>query len=420
MSLRNIGIVYRKELVDSLRDRRTLVSMILIPFLLMPALTVGVGYVVARVVLRAMQEPSVVMVAGGSESPLALAALRKATIDDTGTPTALLMSPQAPTKLRKASAITFLEPTPDYVRQVSTKRIHAALEIPPGFDGALVGGELMTIRIYLRRGDIRSEIAAGRLEQALRSLRDATIRMRLGQRNIPEKLLAAFDIQKTTVSHSLLAGLTPYMVILLAMIGAMYPAMDLTAGEKERGTMETILCSPVARTDLVLGKFLVVLSTSLATAILTVLVMAVSFMFAKDALAGLPPDRIALFHISIDSKAALAIIAIVLPVCVFLSALQLAICLFAKSFKEAQSYLSPLMILIIFPSLGSMLPGIELNAKLAMIPILNASLATKEILSGSYQWGYITLTFLSSCFYAAIALAAAVWLFNREEVLFRS
>lgn len=163
-----------------------------------------------------------------------------------------------------------------------------------------------------------------------------------------------------------------------------------------------------------------VLSTSLATAILTVLLMAVSFMFTKEGLAGLPADRIAAFQMSIDSKAAFAVIAIVLPVCVFLSALQLAICLFAKSFKEAQSYLSPLMILIILPSLGSMLPGVELNPKLALIPILNASLVTKEILSGSYQWGYMTLTFLSSCFYAVIALAAAVWLFNREEVIFRS
>jgi sodium transport system permease protein len=114
------------------------------------------------------------------------------------------------------------------------------------------------------------------------------------------------------------------------------------------------------------------------------------------------------------------VLAMVLPVAVLFAALAFTISLFAKSYKEAQSYLGPMIIVVIMPGVVGMLPGIELSAKTAMIPILNLSLVCKEMLSGVWNWGYIGLIFGSSSLYAAVALWLAVKMFNREDVIFRS
>jgi len=109
----------------------------------------------------------------------------------------------------------------------------------------------------------------------------------------------------------------------------------------------------------------------------------------------------------------------VAPVAVLFAAILLTISLFAKSYKEAQSYVSPLIIVVIMPAMLGMLPGIELSAKTALIPILNLSLVCKEMLSGVWHWQYIALIFGSTSVYAAIALALCVRMFNREDVMFR-
>jgi sodium transport system permease protein len=110
----------------------------------------------------------------------------------------------------------------------------------------------------------------------------------------------------------------------------------------------------------------------------------------------------------------------VLPLAVLFSAALLAIALYAKSYKEAQSYLQPMTILVVLPTIVSVLPGVELSARLALVPILSTSLVSKEILMGTYHWHYIALIFISSCVYAAVALSIAVKLFEREDVLFRT
>jgi sodium transport system permease protein len=122
----------------------------------------------------------------------------------------------------------------------------------------------------------------------------------------------------------------------------------------------------------------------------------------------------------IDPLGIFGVVAMVAPVAVLFAAVLLAISLFAKSYKEAQSYVSPLIIVVIMPAMLGMLPGIELSAKTALIPILNLSLVCKEMLSGVWHWQYIALIFGSTSVYAAIALAFCVRMFNREDVMFRA
>ena len=403
MSLRNIAIVYHKELIDSLRDRRTVISMIVVPLLIMPLLTIGMGVLSVTLVGLAMKEIPKVMILGGEDSPRVMA------------------------ELRQLKDLQVVPAKPDYSEEISNKQIRAAVEIPEGFEAKLAAGESSTVKIYMYEGEIKSSFGAERLQQFFRELRDRAIREHLEARQLPESLARPFNIEEKNVASpekvggAILGGLVPYFVILLCLTGAMYPAMDLTAGEKERGTIETILCSPVSRTHLVLGKFLMVLTASIATVVLAITSMAVSFGTGKKMLLGVTHGTVdAALQITITGKAVVSIFFVVLPLAVFFSAALLALSLFAKSFKEAQSYISPLMIVVVLPAVAALLPGVELNPALALVPVLNTSLVGKEIITGTYHWSLIALIFLSSSVYAGVAIAIAVRLFQREDVLFRT
>jgi len=404
MSLRNVGLVYHKELLESLRDRRTLMSTILIPLLLFPALAVGIGYLGAELIGEASREPSTIMVLGGADSP--------EVIQDLG----------------KVKNLHIIPAVPDYVDLISNKKLRAVVDIPPGFQSAIARGKRATVKIYIFSGDLKSSFGAARIEKFLTEYRDTTVRHTLAAEKLPESLMKPFEIkQENVVSDEKVAaetfgGIIPYLVILMCMTGAMYPAMDLTAGEKERGTMETILSSPISRTHLVLGKFLLVLTASLATAALSVFSMGVSFWGIQHgpALEAVKSGDSSFIQLHIGLGAILAVFAMALPVAVLFSAVLITISLFAKTYKEAQSYLTPMTFVVIIPAVAAMLPGIELTPKLAFIPILNVSLLCKELVAGVYHWGFIVLIFLSTCVYAAAALFVAVKMFQRESVLFRS
>ncbi|HUK30579.1 MAG TPA: ABC transporter permease [Candidatus Acidoferrum sp.] len=403
MKLRNIWIVYRKELRDSLRDRRTLIAMIVVPLLVFPLLSVGMIVLVTKVIGAAEKEVPRVMIIGGADSPK--------TVND----------------LRNVKEIKFESGTEDFKQQISDKKIRAAVEIPSGFDAALERGEPLTVTIDDYEGDIKSGFAAKKVQKFFDDLKDQTVSARLASRNLSQSFIKPFDVKTQNVappekvSGAAIGGFIPYFVIILSLIGAMYPAIDLTAGEKERGTIETILCSRVSRTHIVLGKFLMVLTASLTTAVLAMISMGTSFQVAKTLMAGMAAKgEQNPLQFSIGIKAILAVFLMALPITIFFSAALLAIALMAKSYKEAQSYISPLMIVVILPAVVGMMPGTELSNQLALIPILNTTLVCKEIVSGTYHWHQIGVIFLSTCVYAAAALFIAVKQFNREEVLFRT
>jgi len=404
MPLRNIGTVYRKELTEALRDRRTLISTLLVPLLLFPLLSVGFGALAVTLVKKAEEETPKVMLLGGADSPAVL---------DT---------------LRTSKKIEVVPATPDWKDKIINKEIRAAIAIPDGFEASLAQQNPQTIAIYKYEGELKSSISADTIERSLKAYRDTVIEARLDANHVPSSILTPFRIQQDNVAPpekvggAAFGGIIGYMVILLCLTGGMYPAMDLTAGEKERGTMETILSSPISRLDLVLGKFFLVLTASLVTAALSVLSMGVSF-WGMQQLNGFDVSKhpeAAGMQLHIGFTAVLSVFLMALPLAVLFSAGLITISLFAKSYKEAQSYISPLMILVIVPAVAAMLPGVELTAKLALIPILNVSLLCKELVTGTYHWNFIALIFLSTCVYAAAALFLAVKMFQREDVLFRS
>jgi sodium transport system permease protein len=359
------------------------------------------------VVSKARAETPSVMVLGGADSPGVIA------------------------QMKKEAKINLVPEAGDWSQQISDKKLRAAVRLPEKFEAGLKAGLAPAVTIYHYEGELKSGFAVGEVEKFFRGLSAQTAKERLAEHGLPATLVQPFETKRENVAApekvggNALGGILPYMIIILCFMGAVYPALDMTAGEKERGTMETLLCSPVSRVDIVLGKFLMVLTGSLSAMALSLLSMSVSFFLLGSmfggraaAVAGAAGGDAPLPMI--DPWGIFGVLAMVLPVAVLFSAVIFTVALFAKSFKEAQSYVQPMMFVIILPAIIGMLPGIDLNVRLALVPILNLSLVCKEMLSGVWHWNYIAIIFGSTCIYAGIALALAVRMFNREDVIFRT
>lgn len=411
MNWSNIITIFLKELRDSLRDRRTVISMIVVPTLVMPVIMFGMIFVMTKIVKQARSEAVSIIVLGGEDSPGVVAAIN------------------ADQRFR------IVTPKGDFKQLVSDKKVRLAVEIPEGFEAALTAGDAKTVTLYHYEGEMKSGMGVTAVERFFRDLRDRTVETRLSARGLPVDLTKPFEVKRQNVAPpekvggNLFGGLVPYIIIIICFTGAMYPAIDLTAGEKERGTMETLLCSPVSRVNIVLGKFLMVVTASVATIILTLLSTGVSLLVGGSFFAGSKSMASAqaateaaapVFIPMIDPLGIFGVFAMIAPVAVLFAAVLLAVSLFAKSYKEAQSYVSPLIIIVIIPAMMGLLPGIDLSAKTALIPLLNLTLVCKEMLSGIWNWHYIALIFGSTSLYAGIALALCVKMFNREDVIFRA
>jgi sodium transport system permease protein len=182
-----------------------------------------------------------------------------------------------------------------------------------------------------------------------------------------------------------LAGMLPYFIILLTLTGAINVATDLTAGEKERGTLETILATAVGRSELVLGKFLLVLLFSLVTSSLALASFSFTMQFARSYTQEMTRGH----AYSISLTAVAAVFLLVLPLAVFFAGVMLSLALFARSFKEAQSYVGPVILMSILPAAMAMMPGVEFNAKLALLPVVNVSLMAREIFTGNFPGAWL-------------------------------
>jgi sodium transport system permease protein len=386
-------------MLDTLRDRRTLYSMILIPIILFPVLMFGMSAVMVMMVKKTEAEVTKIVIIGKE------------------------FAPDFVSLIDTAKAFEIVEEK-DFESALKEKKISAALKFPADFEKKIIEEDSTEAVIYYDAAELKSDMTSDKLRDRLKDYQDSVVQARLKQRQIDKSLLYPIKISKKNLAPRekmggfMLAMFLPYMIIILAMTGAMYPAIDLTAGEKERGTLETILVTPVSRLDIATGKFFTVLTASLITIILATTSMSLTASFGFAKMGQFASEQQTQF--SISPLSIILLLVLMFPIaCLFSSAL-LSIALTAKSYKEAQSYITPLMFVVIFPAMISFLPGFELNWRLAFIPIVNVSLAAKEILMGTYKWGYIVLIFISTFIYAGFSIFVTKRLFEKEEVLFRT
>jgi sodium transport system permease protein len=423
MRRRPVRLIALKELLDTLRDRRTLFVALVLPLLLYPALLLGLTQVIGMTQRNLDREHQRVLVDGADEALTALLRGEQITPIEPDAAAAAL-------RVTLRADVTALE---GERADAGRARLRAALDRHE-FAGAVLCAEDFETRI---RGDRQAEaallfdptdeaskVARAKVRRALQKYIDACRKDlhgrfpddlgRLRFAEAPVKLKeheVASSAQKGAYSFAPLLGL---LIVMMALTGAFYPAVDLAAGEKERGTLETLLVAPVTRREIVMGKFLAVWVIAVVTALLNLGVMALTF----SKLAGMiGTERIAF---SLPLQTIVAVSFILIPTAALFSAIALALSSFATSYKEGQHYMTPLFIVVMPLALVAVLPNVEIGYVLAFVPIANVVLLVKAMLLGGEAMGPAMVAFFATAGYAAAALAVAVSIFRRESVLFRT
>ncbi len=388
MPLSSVRAVFRKEMIDMIRDRRTLVSMIVVPIVAMPVMFFLMNQFVVSAGKKAQEEAVTVAVRAADQLPGLLNALSGAGFEV-----------RAATDLQAA---------------VERKQVAA------GVEPVLLAGGAREVRIYADLTRQTSQIAAGKIGSVLDAFKEASIRLKLIQLGVPDAVMTPFTVKRVNVAPpAKMAGsfwgtILGYTIVIFMFSGAMYPAIDMTAGEKERRTLEVLLSASAGRSEVILGKLLAATCSVIVTAILSVASMIFSFRLLKTNSGEQFGGRMSLgVH-----EIAMIMIAL-LPLAVFAASVMIAVALFAKSFKEAQSYLTPLVLLSAFPLMAGF-ASIQLTPALALVPLFNVCQSIKEVFLGETNTMAFLVMMAANIAYAAAAFLAAVRIFKDERVMFRT
>lgn len=400
-----LWMIVRKELLELLRDRRTLIFTILLPTLIMPVLMGAYAYFTISLMKEAQEEVLSYAVFGEQHAP----ALAKRFADAKDFKRVELRDPAA----IKAAIVD--------------ERIKFALVIPANYGERLTQREPIALDLHYNAAQVSAALLTARVSEQVNAQRDTLRAQVLGNLGLssaqqafalePLKLNKVSTADERESTGEKIGALLPYFLLIVCLTGAMYPAIDLGAGEKERGTLETLLLAPVARGQLVLAKFLVLFCTGMTAALLSVTSLVVAAIGLGQAFA---ISMLAKLGATFGGPQLLMVVLMLVPVSAIFAAALLALSIYAKSFKEAQSYMSPMMMMVMIPIGMTMVPGITLNWKWAMVPISNVALAMKELLKGTLDFTMLSVIMASTIVLAGALLLFCRWWFSREEVLFRS
>ncbi|MGD0580076.1 MAG: ABC transporter permease subunit/CPBP intramembrane protease [Bryobacteraceae bacterium] len=427
-----VWVILRKEFLEALRDRRTLFILIVLPILLYPLLVTLISRLQES--QEAEQKARASKVALWGELP---AEVRQRLEQDgklvfaewTGAPPALkeslatgaLAPPAKPPLALEADdslAQKPKEPDTEWTRvaqAVLLGRTVDAVLIPwSGFSKSLEGGAAAKASILYDAVRPDSMKAQERLADALRLYRRDVLERRERAMGLKTGFTDAIEIVPRNVAgESRRAGLMlgmilPYLLILLSASGGLYAAIDMTAGEKERGTMQTLLCAPIDSLEIIAGKFMAVWGISTMATLINLASLAVTFTSIK---------MIPGVSMTVNPVSALLAFVLLMPVSMMVSALFVAVGAFAKDFKEGQAYLTPILMFLIFPLVATMLPGTELNAFLSFVPIMNSALLVRNVFLGDWHADMLFLTVISSLCYAMLTLVFAARVYERNTLL---
>jgi len=386
-------LVWFKELLDTLRDRRTLAAMVIGPVLVMPVFVLLPQTLLQRQAEAQEQSTIRAVFVGAENGPKLVATLL------------------ASGEIERVEAD---EPR----RLLQEDGADVGLVIPPGFEASLAQGRTAVVQMLVDQSDMFS-VQAERFRTLLSGYNQAVVTQRLEALGIDPQQLVPFTIEDVNIATpqqmggSFLGMMLPMFIVLWALVGGMYTAIDVTAGEKERLTLEPLLTTPVQRRTLVLGKLLAVVTTSLVALILAVASMLIAFAVA--------PPVSGNTGLGIDLPTAALLMAAALPVVVLFSALEMAVCLLARSFKEAQNYIVPMQFAVLIPAMAVMvLPDLSPSLPSFAIPVFSTLVILRDLFLGQVEPASFGLMVGSSLVYAALAVGLAIWQFGREKVLFRT
>lgn len=399
-----------KELREILRDRRTIITLVLMPLLVYPLLAMAMNRFLLTSVDTLPHQP--VYVIGvpsqqvqkeyGEKLLLGEEFLLAERSRQRGETTV-----SAPGGANDQPEVRF-KILAELDKQVADGTIAAALEPEPP---PRPGGEPL-VRITHARQSVHSLSAAQYLQSRLDAFthRHAQERLRAIKPYQPPHLLEFASVAPRNSSFSL-ATVVPLVLILMTITGAVYPAIDLTAGERERGTLETLIAAPVSRLGLLLAKYLAVLVVATLTATVNLVAMTVTISST-----GLGP---LLFGASgLHATTVAQVFSLLVLFAAFFSAVLLVFTSVARSFKEAQAYLVPMMLIALGPGILSLIPDLKFTPLLAITPLVNIVLLARDVLDGAVDATVATFAVVSTLVYTLAAVTLAARIFGADAVLY--
>jgi sodium transport system permease protein len=408
MRSRVIRLIAGKEILSTLRDRRAIISNLLIPLLTLPLLMLGMPLLLGGLFQREAVNVTTVPAAGVQFLPDGFTSFlleQKLELEEAADPEAAVRSGDA----------------------------QVGLIVPEGFSSRLLAGVDTELTLLSRAGNMNSELASGKLRSAIGAYQQQLVVDRLQESGIDPSLLTPFAVTMVDASteqersSGMLGWLIPFFIAIWALAGGQMTAIDATAGEKERGTMESLLVAPVRRSEVVTGKWLATLVFGLTATVMAIggylLGGALMRFLVLPRLGEEGGDMVSMMggalNISLTGTLALLVSAVLLAA--LISALLISIALFARSFKEAQSYLAPLSFVMIIPAIGLQFRDfLDVGYGIYLVPLLNALLVMYDIVRGAADSLAVLLTWGSLLVFIILLLLFAYRSFRREDVIFRS
>ncbi len=395
--MREILTVWKKEIIDTLRDRRTLYTAVIMPIVLMPLIMVGSFKLQESQLKKTAEQEAIVAVVNRTAAP------------------ALVEFLQKQEKIKLSDLMDDLE------SRLKKLEIQTYIVIPPDYDRLISSDSPVSIPVYQKSTEQKSSTAAQKVTVALQAYNQLLTTNKISQAGLSPQILQSIVVESKDLATDqekggfFLGMLLPMFIVLFSIVGGMYVAIDVSAGEKERKTLEALLVTPLSRLRIVTGKFMAVATTSIVSVVLSVGSMFGAFkIWPPNPAFGIPAS----FNISVTTAIIMLGIGIILSI--MFAALLLAVAIFAKSFKEAQNYITPFYLLAILPvSIFSSIPGFKPPLALFFMPSVNAVFLFKENLMGEFIASHIIITVVSTLLSAAVAIFIATRIFSRESVLFR-
>lgn len=404
MDLRQIGTLYMHEVRSALRERSIVLGSIIVPLVMYPALLWAAFAGISFVGGQADRLTSRVAIQG-------LPTVHRALADSLAA--------------NERIALTVWEGTPAEARlDVARGRLDVFMEVtsPDPSDAALIDN--IRILVAYNEARDRSRGARARVEAAVDGYRDGWVagaRRRLG---ISDPVWADFAVARSDVATSeetarfILATVVPFLTLITVALAAFYPAIDATAGERERHTWETLMTIAAPRGSVAAAKYLYVASFGAMGGVLNLIALTLSLRWILEPLGNGNGQGLSQGGIPLTALPAIALGTALLGL--FVAAGMLVFAIFARNFKEGQSMITPFYMVVILPALFVQAPDIEFSPALAAVPIVNVAMLIREAIMGSVPFvsGLITLVTMAAC--VALSVAFAQWVMRREEVLLGS
>ncbi len=395
----------RKELRETLRDRRTIITLVLMPLLVYPLLSVAFR----QFFFSSSIKPTDLEWRIGGDSEQTLKEFSRHWAIGSQVIEGIDGPEQDPPKVS-------WDTKPMLEEAVKKGDIDLAVRSKVVPSAGMPGGVQVQYELYFQRDSLLSRSVANYAERRLWAFDQASYYDRLrnrSQNGLPHAVWKRRSLAGETGQVVSMATLVPLILILMTITGAVYPAIDLTAGERERGTLESLMAAPLPRLSMLMAKYFAVLTVALLTAGANLAGMSITVYST-----GLGPM---LFGDKALTPAAIIIVlSLLILFAAFFSALLLAVTSFARSFKEAQAYLIPFMLLAIAPGFLSVMPGIELSGVLAVVPLVNMVLLARDVLQGTINPLLAGAAVVSTALYGVAALALAARIFGSDAILYGS